>query len=142
MKNLRIFTVLLILSFSSYAQSYNGKKDNKINVGYNIYGKGTGIVATYDYGLGDLFSIGLGGLYYIDNENNDYFIFARTGLHLGMLLDFPEQLDIYPGVNLGYLSRNDIGFFAYLGMRFFITEKIGLFAEIGNMGLVGISVDL
>ncbi len=53
--------------------SYYGKGDSKINVGYNIYGYGNGIKATYSYGLSELFSLGAGATYYFNNDTNDYF---------------------------------------------------------------------
>ncbi|RLD73658.1 MAG: hypothetical protein DRJ07_20535 [Bacteroidetes bacterium] len=139
MKFLKILPFLFVLSFSSFAQSFDGKGDAKINLGYDIYGHGNGIRGSFDIGLCDLFSVGAGAAYYFDNDKNDYYLFARTAMHLGLLLDFPEQLDMYPGISLGYLSGNDIGYDAYLGIRYFFTEKIGVFAEIGNTGSVGLS---
>jgi hypothetical protein len=142
MKFLKILPVILVFSLSSFAQSFDGKGDAKINVGYDIYGHGNGIKGTFDFGLCDLFSIGVGATYYIDNDENDFYIFGRTALHLGLLFDFPSQLDLYPGVNLGYLSGNDIGLTGYLGIRYFFTERIGIYAEIGNTGVIGLSFSL
>ncbi len=139
MKFLKILPFLFVLSFSSFAQSFDGKGDAKINLGYDIYGHGNGIRGSFDIGLCDLFSVGAGAAYYFNNDENDYYLFARTAMHLGLLLDFPKQLDMYPGISLGYLSGNDVGYDAYLGIRYFFTEKIGVFAEIGNTGSVGLS---
>jgi hypothetical protein len=142
MKFLKILPVILVFSLSSYAQSFEGKGDTKINVGYDIYGRGNGIKGTFDFGLCDLFSIGAGATYYFDNEDNDFYLFARTALHLGLILDFPSQLDLYPGVNLGYLSGNNVGFTGYLGIRYFFSDRIGIYAEIGNTGVIGLSFSL
>ncbi len=139
MKFLKILPFLFVLSFSSFAQSFDGKGDAKINLGYDIYGHGNGIRGSFDIGLCDLFSVGAGAAYYFDNDENDYYLFAKTAMHFGLVLDFPKQLDIYPGISLGYLSGNDVGFDAYLGIKYFFTKKIGFFAEIGNTGSVGLS---
>jgi len=140
----KMFLTLLVLlgSASIFAQSYDGKGDSKINLGYEAYGYGNGIKATYDYGLSELFSIGAGASAYFNNNENDYFIYARTHVHLGIALDMSSKFDIYPGVELGYLSSQKVGIGGYVGIRYFITKKMGLFAEIGNNGAVGISFNV
>jgi hypothetical protein len=138
-----IVTVLLALAFSSmHGQSYEGKGDTKINVGYEIYGIGPGIKTSFDYGLGELFSVGLGASFYFDNEDQDYFIYGRTNIHLGIVWDLPARLDIYPGVELGVKSSSEIGFTGYVGARYCISKRVSLFAEIGNHGAAGISIDV
>jgi len=142
MKNSIIIFILFILSISINAQSYDCKGDQKFNIGYDLYGYGSGIKATYDYGLGKLFSISAGVSYYFNNDENDYFLYGRTNFHLADLLDLPQQLDIYPGVEMGYLSSNNIGISGYVGLRYFFTKKFGVFAEIGSNGAVGLSINL
>jgi len=124
------------------SQSYDGKGDSKINIGYEAYGYGNGIKATYDLGLGELFSIGAGASAYFNDDENDYFIYARTQVHLGIAFDMSRKFDIYPGVELGYLSSEKVGIAGYIGIRYFITKKMGLFAEIGNNGSVGLSFNV
>ncbi|MCK5676966.1 MAG: hypothetical protein KAH72_00620 [Flavobacteriaceae bacterium] len=141
MKNSFMAIFFLFFAINTQAQSYDGKGDIKLSVGFDLYGNGNGIKTTFDYGLCDLFSIGVGASFYLSNDENDYFVYGRTNIHLGMLLDFPSQLDIYPGIEIGYLSSNDIGFTGYLGVRYFFTKKIGVFAEIGNNGAIGLSID-
>ena len=140
MKKLVVALLFIFFAITSQAQSYIGKGDSKINVGYNIYGYGNGIKATYDIGISNLFSIGAGASYYFNNDTNDYFIFFRTNLHLGPLLDLPPELDIYPGFSVGYLSSNYIGLAGYVGVRYFFNEKIGIYTELGSSGAVGLSV--
>jgi len=142
MKNLFFTFIIFFLTLPIVAQSYKGQGDMKFDVGYELYGEGTGIKTTFDYGLGEVFSVGLGASFYLSNEDNDYFVYGRTSIHFGEILDFPCQLDIYPGIELGYLSSNDIGFSGYLGIRYFFSEKIGVFAELGNNGSVGVSINL
>ena len=129
-------------AFFSYGQSFDGKSDQKINIGYEAYGFGNGIKATYDYGLGKLFSLGAGASVYFNDGENDYYIFARSQVHLGIAFDLPCAFDIYPGLELGYLSSEKIGVSGYLGFRYFITKKVGVFAEIGNNGSVGVSFNV
>jgi hypothetical protein len=132
----------LFIAITTQAQSYDGKGDSKINVGYNIYDyqNGSGIKATYSYGLSDQFSLGAGATYYFNNEDNDYFLYVRASFHLGPLMDLPPKLDIYPGVEIGYLSSQNIGLGAYLGIRYFFNDRIGIYTEIGSYGAIGLSV--
>jgi len=125
------------------AQAYTGKGDQKVNLGLNAWGYGTGITATYDYGLNQLISVGAGANAYFDgykdnNKDNRVFIFGRVNFHLNEALELPEKLDIYPGVDLGVLGR-DFGIGAHIGARYFFTEKVGVFAEVGNNGSLGVS---
>ena len=134
---------MLALAFTSmHAQSYEGKGDTKINVGAEIYGIGPGIKTSFDYGLGDLFSVGAGATVYFDNEEQDYFIYARSNIHLGIVWDLPARLDLYPGVELGFKSSSEVGFVGYLGVRYCISKRLSLFAEIGNHGSAGLSIDV
>ena len=142
MKKILIILCISLGYMSVDAQSYDGKGDSKFNIGYEAYGYGNGIKATYDYGLGELFSIGAGASAYFNDDENDYFIYARTQVHLGIAFDMSCKFDIYPGVELGYLSSEKIGIAGYIGIRYFITKKMGLFAEIGNNGSVGLSFNV
>ena len=142
MKKILIILCISLGYMSVNAQSYDGKGDSKFNIGYEAYGFGNGIKATYDYGLGELFSIGAGASAYFNDDENDYFIYARTQVHLGIAFDMSCKFDIYPGVELGYLSSEKVGIAGYIGMRYFITKKMGLFAEIGNNGSVGLSFNV
>lgn len=135
--------LMLFMGAAVSAQAYTGKGDQKVNLGLNAWGYGTGITATYDYGLNQLISIGAGGNAYFDNyrdnnKDNRVFIFGRVNFHLREALELPEQLDIYPGIDLGVLGR-DFGIGAHIGARYFFTDKFGVFAEVGNNGSLGVS---
>ena len=128
------------------AQAWTGKGDQKVQLGFSAWGYGTGITGTYDYGLNKLISVGAGlNGYFSGYKNNDndnrVFIFGRLNFHLKEALQLPEKLDIYPGVDLGVLGK-DFGIGAHIGARYFFTEKIGVFAEVGNNGSLGVSLNL
>jgi len=142
MKKFVITLGILLGTISVYSQSYDGKGDRMINLGYEAYGYGEGVKGTFDYGLNKLFSIGGGASVYFNDEENEYYIYARTNLHLGIVFDLPCKLDIYPGLAIGYLSSEKVGISGYVGIRYLFTEKIGLFAEIGNNGAIGISINV
>lgn len=138
-----VFMLMVFAGVAVNAQAYTGKGDQKVNLGLNAWGYGTGITATYDYGLNQLISVGAGANAYFDgykdnNKDNRVFIFGRVNFHLNEALELPEKLDIYPGVDLGVLGR-DFGIGAHIGARYFFTEKVGVFAEVGNNGSLGVS---
>ena len=143
MKRIIVIVMLVIFSGGISAQAWNGKGDQKVQLGMNLWGYGTGITATYDYGITNLISLGAGLNFYFDGyRNNDIgnnvFAFGRVNFHLKEALQLPDQWDIYPGVNLGVLGR-DFGLGVHLGARYFFTQNWGAFAEVGNNGSLGVS---
>ncbi len=137
---------MVFLGTAANAQAWTGKGDQKINLGLSAWGYGTGIAATYDYGLNKLISVGAGANAYFDNykdndKDNRVFIFGRLNFHLQDALDLPSKWDIYPGVDVGVLGR-DFGIGAHIGAKYFFTEKFGVFAEVGNNGSLGVSFNL
>lgn len=146
MKKLVFMFMLIFWGVAANAQAWTGKGDQKVQLGFNAWGYGTGVTGTYDYGLNKLISVGAGmnayfGGYKDNDKDNRVFIFGRLNFHLREALDLPEKLDIYPGVNLGVLGK-DFGIGAHIGARYFFTEKIGVFAEVGNNGSLGVSINL
>lgn len=143
MKKLVFMVMAMLTGAFANAQAYTGKGDQKVNLGLNAYGYGTGITATYDYGLNQLISVGGGANAYFDgykdnNKDNRVFVFGRVNFHLSEVLELPAKFDLYPGVDLGVLGK-DFGIGAHIGVRYFFTEKIGVFAEVGNNGSLGVS---
>ncbi|PQA93678.1 hypothetical protein B0A69_11805 [Chryseobacterium shigense] len=142
-----IFTFMIIFcGATANAQAYTGKGDQKIQLGLSAWGYGTGVTGTYDYGLNKLVSVGAGlNAYFSDYKDNDkdnrVFVFGRVNFHLQEALDLPAKWDIYPGVDVGVLGR-DFGIGAHIGARYFFTEKVGVFAEVGNNGSIGVSFNL
>ncbi|MDC8105861.1 DUF6646 family protein [Chryseobacterium sp. PTM-20240506] len=146
MKKLVFILAVFFFGTAVNAQAWTGKGDQKVQLGFSAWGYGTGITGTYDYGLNKLISVGAGlnGYFsgYKNNDNdNKVFIFGRLNFHLKEALQLPEKLDIYPGVDLGVLGK-DFGIGAHIGARYFFTERIGVFAEVGNNGSLGVSLNL
>ncbi|KPE51474.1 DUF6646 family protein [Chryseobacterium indologenes] len=143
----KLFFVFMIAFFgTANAQAWTGKGDQKIQLGLNAWGYGTGVTGTYDYGLNKLLSIGAGlNAYFGDYKDNDkdnrVFVFGRLNFHLQEALGLPSKWDIYPGVDLGVLGK-DFGIGAHIGARYYFTEKVGVFAEVGNNGSLGVSFNL
>lgn len=146
MKKLVFMLMVIFWGATANAQAWTGKGDQKVQLGLSAWGYGTGITGTYDYGLNKLISVGAGAnAYFSGYKNNDkdnrVFVFGRLNFHLKEALDLPEKLDIYPGVDLGVVGR-DFGIGAHIGARYFFTEKVGVFAEVGNNGSLGVSINL
>ena len=146
MKKLVIVCSMFLFGQMALAQAWSGKGDQKIQVGLNGWGYGTGITGTYDYGLSKLVSIGAGANVYFDgykdnNDKNNIFIFGRLGVHLQEPLGLPEKWDIYPGINLGVLG-DDFGIGAHLGVRYYFNNNVGIYLEAGNNGSIGVSFNL
>ena len=126
----------------SNAQSYSGLGDQKISIGFVPWGYGTGVTGLYDYGLSDLISIGAGGEFYFGGKekDSDFYVFGRLNAHLGELLSLPSNIDLYPGVDVGFTDGLGIG--GHLGFKYFFTNNIGAFIEAGSRGSLGITIKL
>lgn len=147
MKKLLLVCSMFFLGQMAFAQAWQGKGDQKIQVGFNGWGYGTGITATYDYGLSKLISVGAGANFFFDHNddkyaNDDFGVFGRLNFHLQEPLGLPSNWDIYPGVDLGLLGKSGTYFGAHLGVRYFFNNNVGIFLEAGNNGAIGVSFNL
>lgn len=129
-----ILSVCLLLSTTYLsAQAYDGRDDQKFQVGANLQSNGTGIMTSYDYGLGENISIGATATYLLGvNESvsastwERFDAKARFSAHLGNIIGLGDQVDIYPGLDLGL---KNFGF--HMGARFFFSDGLGVFTEFG-----------
>jgi hypothetical protein len=143
MKKTIILVLFIIGGFSVNAQNFSGKGDQKLSAGFNFYGHGTGIKATYDYGLSDKFSIGIGGVFFnTGTYDSKFFVFGRGDYHFADAINAPEKLDLYLGAELGLLGDNEFGIGGHIGARYNISNNLSLFIEAGNNGAVGVAIDL
>jgi hypothetical protein len=129
-KTILILTILFGISFAN-AQAYTGKDDAKFQIGANFQENGTGIVVVYDYGMGENFSIGASTSYILGVEEaidagfgNRFDLKVRFNANLGSVMELPDNMDIFPGLNLGLKN-----FGGHLGTRYFFSKGFGLFAE-------------
>ncbi len=131
MKRVLIVLIMVLgVSFVS-AQVFEGQGDIKFQIGANFQENGTGIVFTYDYGMGENFSIGLFSSYILGVEESIGANFghrtdlkARFNANLGNVFQLGDNVDIYPGLNL---SLKNFG--GHLGSRYFFTDGFALFVE-------------
>jgi len=133
MKKGLLAIALLITAFVS-AQSFDGKGDQKFQIGANFQDNVNGIRISYDYGLGDNFSVGIVSGYALNLNNGltanfeDRFdIKARFNANLGSVVNIDENFDVYPGISL---SLKNFG--GHFGMRYFFSSGFGIFTEFGT----------
>lgn len=139
----KIFLLSLFLGIFSLAnaQAFRGPGDQKLQLGLNAFGYGTGITGSYEYGILDWMSIGGGGEFFWSNDDDNFFIYGKANFHLGDAIGLPSNMDLYPGINIG--GRNDgFGIGAHLGYRYFFSQNLGVFAEIGSHGAIGVTINL
>lgn len=143
MRTLLIFIIVLASFNSLQAQNFTGKGDQKIQAGFNFYGYGTGIKASYDYGLNESFSIGVGANFFNSGlYSSGFFIFGRGAYHFQEIIDLPTELDVYIGAELGLIGNTHFGIGGHIGARYEFTKNLSAFLEVGSNGAVGISLNL
>lgn len=131
MKNAVLIFILTLAVYTVNAQAYYGEGDFKFQVGANLQSDGSGIVATLDKGVGENISLGVAGAYLLGVEeafdadfSERFDLKARFNAHLGSVLELGDEMDIYPGLDLGLKN-----FGAHLGVRYFFSDGFGLFFE-------------
>lgn len=128
----KLFLLFTVLSVSLVnAQAFKGNTDNKLQIGANFQDAATGINVSFDYGLGENISVGVVGAYALGvrEELNASFgdrvdLKGRFNAHLGSVLNFDENFDFYPGLNL---SLKNFG--GHVGARYFFSDGFGIFTE-------------
>ena len=133
MKKLIVALMLLSVCFVN-AQAYQGKGDDKFQIGANFQNNATGINVSYDFGVGENISLGFSSTYALgikeelDAKFGDRFdLKARFNANLGNVLNVDENFDIYPGLNIGLKN-----FGGHLGMRYFFSDGFGIFTELNT----------
>ena len=132
-----VLVAFLGMGLLANAQAYKGKEDLKLQIGATIQNGGTGIVLTNDYGIGENMSFGFSASYMLSADKiiilGEVFkpdfadradIKARFNANLGSVIGLEDNMDVYPGLNLG--TRN---FGAHLGFRYFFTDDFGVYTE-------------
>ncbi|WP_395044777.1 DUF6646 family protein [Flavobacterium sp.] len=133
MKKIIFIAMLAFVGFAN-AQAFKGKGDIKFQVGAGFQEKGTGIVVTGDFGVGENISYGFSTSYLLNTTTiagtpkfEDRFdLKARFNANIGNVLNISEKFDLYPGLDIGL--RN---FGTHLGARYFFTNGFGIYTEAG-----------
>ena len=129
-------TLVLALFFATLAngQAFDGSGDQKFQLGASLQDTGAGIVASYDFGVADILSVGVTSTYVLGVEEliavgfvDRFDAKARVNLHLGSTIGLGDNFDVYTGLNM---SLKNLGFHA--GARYFFSDSIGVFAELGH----------
>lgn len=130
----KIITVVALVTVSLInAQAFKGKGDIKGQVGLTIQDGGTGIGVSTDFGIGENMSFGIVAGYMLNADEilgekprfeDRADLKVRFSANIGNVLKLSDNMDVYPGLNLGL--RN---FGGHLGFRYFFTNGFGMFAE-------------
>jgi len=127
--------VLAILSVSLMnGQAFEGKGDQKLQIGGNFQDFASGINVSYDYGIGQNISVGLSSTYALNVKNNNIFLDAdfidrfdiklRFNANLGNVINIDDNFDVYPGLSL---STKNFG--GHLGFRYLFSDGFGVYSE-------------
>ncbi|WP_370390487.1 DUF6646 family protein [uncultured Winogradskyella sp.] len=141
MKKLILLSALFAFTLGN-SQAFKGKDDSKFQVGANFQSGGTGLNASYDYGIGENISLGLSSTYVLGVDNDidadftDRFdLRARFNANIGNVLAIDENFDFYPGLSFGLKN-----FGGHLGARYFFTDGFGIYTE-ANVPLAKYNTD-
>lgn len=168
MKKQSLLTIVfsILIAGSLLAQFDKGDKLFNAGIGLNTrYSGSVPVVASFEYGITDVISIGAGmdfisTNYGIVGANYGYSVFtigARGSYHLNKLLNLNiERLDTYCGGSIGYRAFNwkdnsftgqptgntwgsGLAVMAHAGARYYFTPMIGVFAEVVITGGVSLN---
>ncbi|PID68779.1 MAG: hypothetical protein CSA39_06465 [Flavobacteriales bacterium] len=121
-----LFSIMLI-----EAQAFYGKEDKKLQVGVNLQHNATSLHVSYDYGLGENISLGIGTAYAIglpEDLSADFSdrldLKARFNANIGNVLNIDNNFGFYPG--LSFSLKN---FGGHVGARYFFTDGFGIYSE-------------
>lgn len=159
---MKIITTLILVVFTTtttlLAQQNGGykKEDKLLNIGIGVnsfYDGGIPIGASYEKGITNNISVGVNA----DYLSSDFSSFKFTAIYFGVRASYHvnellkienDKIDLYGGPTLGYRSFSwkdtdqnlgdnyGSGLFlgAYIGGRYYLNNKIGLFTELGSIG--------
>ena len=160
------------LTSTVFAQQYGYNKGDKLlNLGVGVnsyYDSGLPLSISFEQGVTDKISVG-GGVDYLSNKyklgDGLFFKFtalyfgARASYHVNELLKVKnEKIDLYGGITAGYRSftwkdnynnstlGNSYGsgvfFGGYIGGKYFFSDRLGGFTELGAAGSTNARVGL
>ncbi len=154
-----ITSILVFLTATTLLAQKNGaysKEDKMLNIGIGVnsfYEGGIPLGASFEKGITDDISVGVNA----DYLSNDYFSFKFTAIYLGVRASYhfnnllkieKDNIDLYGGPTLGYRSfswkdadqnlgdnyGSGVYLGAYVGGKYYLNDRLGLFAELGAIG--------
>lgn len=166
MKKQLLLLVFILVSGWAFSQNPFPKGRNQLNIGVGLSSWGVPIYFGIDHGVGSDFSIG-GELSFRDYDEkwSGYrYSHSITGIsgnanyHFNRILELNSDWDIYAGVNLGFYiwsspdeyrgnHSSDLGLGAQIGMRYYLSRKVGLNLEFGSGnafsgGKIGVTIKI
>lgn len=159
-----VLAFAVIFSLTTTVQAQNGafaNGDKLLNIGVGVnsaYDRGIPLGASFELGITDDISVGANVDYLSSNYKfgstkvnfTTLYFAARASYHFNNLLKIEnEKIDLYAGPSVGYrvFSWNDnaynglgdsYGSGVYIGVhvgaKYYFTQKIGAFAEGGDVG--------
>lgn len=159
-----VLALSVIFSLTSNLQAQNGafaNGDKLLNIGVGVnsaYQRGIPLGASFEVGITDAISVGANVDYLSSNYKfgssklnfTTIYLAARASYHFNNLLKIQnEKIDVYAGASVGYRIfswsdnannglGNAYGSGVYLGVhvggKYYFTEKIGAFVEVGDVG--------
>ncbi len=134
MKKFSTYFLMIVCCCYVSAQAFDGADDQKFQLGASLQDTGAGMVLSYDYGLNEIISVGVTSTYVLGVEEliavgfvDRFDAKARVNLHLGSTIGFSDNMDAYSGLNV---SLKNLGI--HVGARYFFSDSIGVFAEVGH----------
>lgn len=146
-----LILMLLLLKMPMIAQNNLDKGNTQINAGLGFSNWGVPVFIGADWGVDDDFTIGAEFSYRNFNQRLNKIQYRHNisgalingNYHFNNLLDLPDKLDLYAGLNIGFYSwrydsnyfgqRNSgLGWGGQVGGRYFLNEKVGINLEFGG----------
>ena len=172
MIKVKLALVFFIAFASAATAQYGYNKGDKLlNIGVGVnsyYNGGIPLGISFESGISDVISVGA-GVDYLSNKYDigsgssykftAFYFGARASYHFNELFKLSsEQVDLYAGATAGYRSftwkdsyssgslsssyGNGIFVGGYIGGKYYFTEGIGAFAEVGATGSTNAKVGL
>lgn len=146
-----VFVLTLLVSSASFAQLAIDKGTKLINLGIGLGGfgvSGLGFNAAADFGVVKNVTVGAQIGYrsanVISGFNVNYLdLGVRGSYHFNELISAPDNVDLYAGLTVTYVnvstsysgyggSSSGVYLPFHLGGRYFFSDKLGAFAELGS----------
>ncbi len=151
MKKISIICSFVLFTTCLFAQSQISKGQSQFNAGFGLSSWGLPLYIGLDYGMMEDITVGgeLSYRSYSDHffgENYKHTIIGISGngnYHFNSLLNIPDNIDFYAGLNLGFYiwsssssytgdNASRLGLGLQVGGRYYFNDKLGVNLELGG----------